>query len=58
MRRMAFPIAIALSVLWSAGPVVWQFLTAIKPDAQITHSPVVYLPHPPTAEHFQAIWER
>jgi multiple sugar transport system permease protein len=58
MRRAAFALAIALALAWSIGPVAWQFLTAIKPDAQITHSPVVYWPHPPTAEHFAAIWER
>jgi len=57
-RRFAFAAAIALAVVWSVGPVVWQFLTALKPDAQITHTPLVYLPHPPTVEHFQAIWER
>ena len=58
MRRAAFVAAIVLAVGWSVGPIVWQLLTAIKPDAQITHAPVVYWPHPPTAEHFGAIWER
>src|SRR5215467_6612221 len=56
--RLAFGVAVALAVTWSVGPVVWQFLTSIKPDAQIAHAPVVYWPHPPTAEHFRAIWER
>jgi multiple sugar transport system permease protein len=47
-----------LALLWSVGPVAWQVLTAFKPDAQITHYPVIYWPHPPTSEHFAAIWER
>jgi len=57
-RRVAFAIAILLALAWSLGPVLWQILTAIKPDAQITHAPLVYWPHPPTGEHFRAIWER
>jgi multiple sugar transport system permease protein len=58
MRRAGFALALTLVIAWSTGPVVWQFLTAIKTDAQITHSPVVYWPHPATSEHFRAIWER
>lgn len=49
---------VVLIVLWSLTPVVWQGLTAIKPDAQITQMPTVYLPHPVTLEHVTALWER
>jgi trehalose/maltose transport system permease protein len=51
-------IALALALAWSLAPAVWQALTAIKPDAQITHAPTVYLPHPLTWIHIQALWER
>jgi multiple sugar transport system permease protein len=43
---------------WSLAPVVWQALTAIKPDAQITVVPTVYLPHPPVWTHVTGLWER
>ena len=58
LRRAGFILALMLALLWSVGPVAWQVLTAFKPDAQITHYPVIYWPHPPTSEHFAAIWER
>ena len=66
MRRSAAGTATgvlrALAVLavlaWSLGPALWQALTAIKPDAQITHIPTIYLPHPATWEHVAALWER
>ena len=45
-------------VAWSVAPVVWQALTALKPDAQITRSPTQYLPAPPTLEHFATLWDR
>jgi multiple sugar transport system permease protein len=37
---------------------VWQALTAVKPDAQITHTPTIYLPSPATWRHVAALWER
>jgi multiple sugar transport system permease protein len=53
---------IALAVLaigsWSLAPAAWQVLTAIKPDAQITRVPTVYLPRPATTEHFSRLFER
>jgi multiple sugar transport system permease protein len=59
-RTTALPLAlgIAIVLLWSLGPAVWQALTAIKPDAQITTMPTVYLPHPPTWVHVLQLWER
>jgi multiple sugar transport system permease protein len=51
-------VGVSLLLVWSLGPVAWQALTALKPDRQITLVPIRYLPHPATAEHFQALWER
>ena len=51
-------IAVLGLVTWSVAPVLWQALTAIKPDAQITHVPLVYLPRPVTWEHVIRLWER
>jgi multiple sugar transport system permease protein len=50
--------AAALALAWSLGPAVWQALTAVKSDAQITGTPTIYLPHPVTWEHVAALWER
>ena len=40
------------------APIAWQGLTAVKPDAQITRRPLVYLPDPPTLAHVRALWAR
>lgn len=60
MRRggPALWAAIAVAALWSVSPAAWQVLTALKPDAQITRVPTVYLPRPPTGKHFAALFER
>ena len=51
-------VAVGLIVCWSLAPAVWQLSTAVKPDAQITRMPTVYLPHPATGEHFARLMER
>lgn len=56
--RVALAAGIALAALWSLAPAVWQVLTALKPDAQITRVPTVYLPHPATTQHFAALFTR
>jgi multiple sugar transport system permease protein len=43
---------------WSLAPAVWQAVTALKPDEQITKVPTVYLPRPPTLRHVKALLER
>ncbi len=58
MRRALFAAAVAAVLLWSVAPALWQALTALKPDEQITKIPTVYLPNPVTFEHVTALWER
>jgi multiple sugar transport system permease protein len=48
----------AVMLAWSVAPAAWQALTALKPDAQITRVPTVYLPHPVTWHHVATLWER
>jgi multiple sugar transport system permease protein len=61
-RRLATGFLLAaglvLMLAWSLAPALWQGLTALKPDAQITHVPTIYLPHPVTWRHVSALWER
>jgi len=55
---VALALGIALLATWSLAPALWQVLTALKPDAQITAAPTVYLPRPATLEHVEALWTR
>lgn len=45
-------------IVWSLAPALWQALTAFKSDEQITRTPLVYLPAPPTFDHVSALWTR
>ncbi len=56
--RLAFVAALAMLVAWSAAPALWQLLTALKPDAQITQVPTVYLPRPFILDHVIELWQR
>ena len=56
--RTLFSAAVVLVLLWSAGPALWQVLTSVKPDSEITRVPVVYLPDPATLRHYELLFER
>jgi len=58
LAGVASACAMALMLSWSLAPVVWQALTAIKPDAQMTQVPTVYLPHPVVWTHVAELWAR
>jgi multiple sugar transport system permease protein len=58
VRRAPLALGVLLLAAWSLAPAIWQVLTALKPDAQITAIPAVYLPQPPTFEHVTALWGR
>jgi len=58
VQRLALGLGVAALALWSLAPAAWQLLTALKPDAQITAMPTVYLPRPATLEHVEALWTR
>lgn len=57
-RAAGRALAVGALLVWSLAPAAWQVSTALKPDAQITKVPTVYLPRPATLEHFRALWER
>lgn len=56
--RILLGLAIALLAVWSVAPALWQLLTALKPDAQITQFPTVYLPRPIVFDHVVELWQR
>ena len=57
-RGIARAAAILLLAAWSLAPILWQGLTAVKRDEQITRQPLVYLPDPPTLDHVRTLWAR
>lgn len=58
MKRGLFWLSLLGLAAWSAAPALWQVLTSIKPDAQITSRPTIYWPSPPTVVHYQSLFER
>lgn len=55
-KRACFYALVILTVFWCAGPVLWQFLTSIKADAELTRIPPI-LPSRPVWQHYEAIFE-
>jgi multiple sugar transport system permease protein len=54
MKRVWFLLTLAAVLLWSLGPLLWQMLTSLKPDAELTRLPPL-LPAQPTLSHYAAI---
>lgn len=55
---LAHRAGLLVLLTWTLAPILWQASTALKPDAQITSSPLVYLPDPPTWDHIRALFAR
>jgi multiple sugar transport system permease protein len=45
-------------IIFALFPMVWTFLTSLKPEADIVTSELQYLPQRITLENYVAIWER
>ena len=46
-----------LVVLWCLAPFVWQIITSLKTDTELTLAPVA-LPVHPTVDHYVALFQR
>lgn len=55
MRKLAFPAMLLLVALYCTGPVLWQAVTSVKPDPELTSLPPV-LPEHPTFSHYISIF--
>jgi len=44
-----------VTVLWGA-PFVWMVVTSLKPESEIFHFPIVWLPVHPTASYYTNLW--
>ncbi len=55
MKRAGFVGLLLIVVIFCSGPLVWQFITSLKPDHELTVIPPV-LPRNPTGTHYAAIF--
>ncbi|HET7318604.1 MAG TPA: carbohydrate ABC transporter permease [Nitrospirota bacterium] len=55
MKRAWFLLTLFVAALWCLGPLLWQALTSLKPDAELTRLPPM-LPQAPTFEHYRSIF--
>ena len=58
MKRAAFYALIWLVVLWCLAPFLWQIITSLKSNAEISALPVTYVPHQPSLQHYDALFVR
>jgi multiple sugar transport system permease protein len=57
-RRVLFAIAVALIVIFSLAPILWQVLTSFKTNEDISAVPNVYIPTRLTLQHYIEIFAR
>lgn len=55
MRTVRFRLLLLLAAVFCLGPYVWQVITSLKPDAELTAIPPL-LPVHPTLEHYASIF--
>jgi multiple sugar transport system permease protein len=55
MKRFLLMLGIIATVFWSLGPFVWQVLTSLKPESEITLLPPL-LPSSPTLVHYRMVF--
>ncbi len=58
MKRTAFHLLIWLAVLWCLSPFVWQIITSLKTNEEISSLPMTYVPHHAGFQHYDALFTR
>jgi len=56
MRRAGFYILLLLVCIYCAGPLIWQFITSLKPDSELTKIPPLFTGSP-TMIHYLSIFK-
>ena len=56
LRKSGFYFLLAVTVIFSLGPVIWQAVTSLKPDTELTQLPPL-LPQNPTMIHYTVIFQ-
>jgi multiple sugar transport system permease protein len=55
MKRVGLVLAVIAVAAWCLGPFLWQVVTSVKPDAELTRLPPL-LPTEPTLTHYRAVF--
>ncbi len=55
MKRTFFSLTVIIVLAYCIGPPVWQFLTSLKPDAELARLPPI-LPSSPTFDNYASIF--
>lgn len=55
MKRVGFPLLLILVCIYCAGPLIWQFMTSLKPDSELTKIPPI-VTSSPTMIHYTSIF--
>jgi multiple sugar transport system permease protein len=55
-KRTGFYLLLILVILYCLGPLLWQFITSLKPDYELTTIPPL-LPDNPTLDHYVSIFK-
>jgi len=55
MKRVGLVLAVIFVAAWCLGPFLWQVVTSVKPDAELTQLPPL-LPTEPTLAHYHAVF--
>ncbi|KAM3115922.1 carbohydrate ABC transporter permease [Phormidesmis sp. 146-33] len=58
LRKVILPLAVAFTVLFCLAPILWQLLTSVKVNADISAVPNVYFPSRYTLTHYQELFAR
>jgi multiple sugar transport system permease protein len=56
IKRASFYLLLITVALYSAGPLLWQSVTSLKPDSELTRLPPL-LPQTMTASHYIAVFK-
>ncbi|BFM38662.1 carbohydrate ABC transporter permease [Synechocystis sp. LKSZ1] len=57
-QRLLLGLLILALMLFALTPIIWQFLTSVKTNAEIAAIPTVYWPTQWTLEHYQSLFNR
>jgi len=55
VKRLWLMLTLFAAALWCLGPFLWQLVTSLKPDGELTHLPPI-LPVHPTLDHYLAVF--
>ncbi len=58
LRKLGWEIAVAIVALLMAAPVVWMFITSIKPESDVLSLPPRWIPETSSLENFRSLFAK